>query len=457
MFGLTKLPAPYTDEFIGSVIIRLIARSGLTLKAVLQGLLGLPSNWMPLLYPNRLKLLAEGIGLPASEVLWKHTCYPYSLYYKTPAQVEDFEQRLLSDEHPIGPRLCGYLRSFSLPVQALRFCPACLEQEVQSQGEPYWHRAHNLPLVQTCCIHDATRLWEAPRHDGVQQYLQGLPDLRRATPLAVDLDATVAHSLALRSVAILEGVGQYSLSELDTAIRLQGYGLNRGNAGAQLSDDVRSFYGNAYLESVGCGFSDPDIAWPRRLGRRGCGTANKHALMDVFLTDGTATAPSKWKHSRVDSDSLLGGRVRRALAALVAAGKTASTQDVWSQCDSASFYERKELYPVFFDAVVDFRISQARNRPGPATKESLQRRTPATRSKSRIHRDDFGYAKLLQEAIDDVRSTGERTSVRELLKKIGIRRQFSLEPSRYPQVAKLVGRFRSSLNSRRSNVSPRSR
>ncbi len=37
----------------------------------------------------------------------------------------------------------------------LKFCPACIEEDTQKYGEPYWHRMHQVPGVLVCTIHSA--------------------------------------------------------------------------------------------------------------------------------------------------------------------------------------------------------------------------------------------------------------------------------------------------------------
>lgn len=57
----------------------------------------------------------------------------------------------------------GVVRSVSAMARryraraGIRFCPRCLDEDVRTVGEPYWHRAHQLPNV-TCCPDHRVRL-----------------------------------------------------------------------------------------------------------------------------------------------------------------------------------------------------------------------------------------------------------------------------------------------------------
>ncbi|MBS0341272.1 MAG: TniQ family protein [Proteobacteria bacterium] len=465
MHGLARLPAPYEDELIGSVFVRASQWSGLELSRVFRNLIGVPRAWLPYAFSDRLGELSDSIGLAADVVLRNHTLFPYQASYEDPAQICDLEQRLLIRSSGVNNSR-GLLSRLGrgLPF-TLRFCPLCIGEDIDKRGEPYWHRSHNLPLVQTCFKHRLA-LWQSPKCTHCwHQFQQGLPDSARGTQILVATTMEVAHALTAFSVKALHSQSHPETAKREEALRSMGYSVrNSAYAGAQLSEDLRYFYGNDFLESVGSGIPDARCGWPRSLvsSRKQRRTAtSRHVLFDVFLSEAPATTKERWSFSNVhsktpaDLDAILAQGFRSEVAEIAELGLTATRDEVLTVVGALSrFRHGPARYPLLAAAVAEFRGSSIGNRNGSRTAvrqkpywndRLLDRATPQKLTKRHALGDDEAYAALLRTAINELKATNSRATVRTLLESIGIKRLH--RPERYPLALEILMNFRHSSSS----------
>jgi hypothetical protein len=157
---LSFFPTPYPDELLYSIITRHHIRSGN--KSFRQTLLELleysSQQFCNLDLPNNLLHLVKHLPLGSvysvESFINEHTLYPFYKNFLTSSELWLLEDRMRK-------KLNGSIFSLAkIPSssehgsqQFLKFCPACLEQDIETYGEAYWHRTHQVPGMFVCLKH----------------------------------------------------------------------------------------------------------------------------------------------------------------------------------------------------------------------------------------------------------------------------------------------------------------
>lgn len=162
--------APYPDEILGNWLFRLQAHNSLSLAQELTGRKTRTrvdaSGWRDISQPSPalLQLLAA-LGSTYSATMLKLTTYPYWLRFHSAHRFEMAQQNhqqelpalVLHDTQRAIPRLRYLVPSFS------RTCSECLQEDFVQYGEPYLHRAHQLPFVRYCHKHSCPLTSKCPK------------------------------------------------------------------------------------------------------------------------------------------------------------------------------------------------------------------------------------------------------------------------------------------------------
>lgn len=147
--------APYPDEELGSVVIRMRRHVGLTPRRFMHWYFGHPNFATLKSFGNLLQPMAELTGLAQATLLWEHTLIPYGLASLSP----EASKRQLSEHYGRSPlQHSDVIGKFSR-----RWCETCFKLDLQTFGEPYWHRSHMLPGVSTCYVHGSPLIHEPSR------------------------------------------------------------------------------------------------------------------------------------------------------------------------------------------------------------------------------------------------------------------------------------------------------
>ncbi|WP_408611872.1 TniQ family protein [Chitiniphilus purpureus] len=145
------LPKPYPDEVIGSVLVRAIRHTGLPSKRLLALVYGSHRDSTSFLMVGAAARVGAFAGMDPEELVQRHTMFPYAVAFM-PADVRAALMAkvlgLRADES-----LSSLTKSISAGVPFKRVCVACIADDLERWGEPYWRRAHQLPAVLFCAEH----------------------------------------------------------------------------------------------------------------------------------------------------------------------------------------------------------------------------------------------------------------------------------------------------------------
>ncbi|MBD2044139.1 TniQ family protein [Coleofasciculus sp. FACHB-64] len=157
---LSFFPILYPDELLYSTLARYHIRSGnKNFKQTDLELFGYSSQQVcRITLTNNLNYLVKNLSLlsppTVDNLLQNHTLYPfYTTFLKTQEAwlLKDSMSKKLSgsilDVAKVATNSSGDSKRF------LKFCPECLENDIQKYGEPYWHRIHQVPGILVCPTH----------------------------------------------------------------------------------------------------------------------------------------------------------------------------------------------------------------------------------------------------------------------------------------------------------------
>jgi hypothetical protein len=286
---------PYPDELVGSMINRACRQTGIQLKRLLPLLTGrnITAHAMSL---SSSPSLAEAYGMSAEEYLRKHTLLPYCVSFMHSIERERLLAKFAHSRSE-NTSIASLSQNAGKSVAFLRLCPECVNEDIQAFGESYWKRAHHLPACYLCLKHD-TRLKIT---DVPMEVRRPLPFPDEVLQLSIEADPGLSIDL-LRSISEIS-VGSLNQSHEMTetwefyqsrAAKL-GYTFVQGHVyGEVLSTDMKSFFGDAFLESHECAIpAATKNPWPSLLVRESSLNVStiKHVLLRAFLA--SEPKPSK--------------------------------------------------------------------------------------------------------------------------------------------------------------------
>lgn len=161
---LYTLPKPYPDETWYSIIARHHRKSGNLKSAITRRELFSESSSQrginPIALDNTvvdyIRLHGPTIGT-IEECFSKYTLAPYLMRYYSGKRKEEVLERIL-DASEIRKTYVFTSHMYSRTQTKLRYCPLCLKEDVEKYGESYWHRAHQIWIVDKCYKHGCNLL-----------------------------------------------------------------------------------------------------------------------------------------------------------------------------------------------------------------------------------------------------------------------------------------------------------
>lgn len=140
---------------------------------------------------------AYAFGHP-EDIALGHTILPYFLAFRRQSLSDECIQVMQSDSVEILKFKLGITPAHYRDSSDLKFCPACRDEDMDTQGYSYWHRVHQLPSAHLCHKHSAG-LWTIPfRPVGLQKSAfivpsnevikQAIPPLNKASTLEAITD-----------------------------------------------------------------------------------------------------------------------------------------------------------------------------------------------------------------------------------------------------------------------------
>ncbi|BAY32884.1 Tn7-like transposition protein D [Nostoc carneum NIES-2107] len=154
-------PSPYPDEILYSILARYHIRSGNTSpKITLRELFNSENTIATVDLPSNLNSLMQNIKLVSNyqveDFIYKHTLFPFYNVFLPPKRASQVIDSMKAEFGGDIHTRAGIMASSIKMLRSLRFCPQCLQEDLQKYGEAYWHRIHQIPGVLVCPFHCIT-------------------------------------------------------------------------------------------------------------------------------------------------------------------------------------------------------------------------------------------------------------------------------------------------------------
>lgn len=155
MLKIPYIPTAYPDETLGSLLTRLFLHNGIGIwrHIVNEGNLRRTdrnSSFHTIPAPDGgASRLLPTLGYSYEEMLHKLTVLPFWLAFNNATSPIG---RISIDKNNGSNTKLYLLRHPRTPLGS-RFCPTCLQEDLESFGEPYLHRHHQLPVAIVCAKH----------------------------------------------------------------------------------------------------------------------------------------------------------------------------------------------------------------------------------------------------------------------------------------------------------------
>ncbi len=151
-------PTPYPDEILYSTMARYCIRSG-NIKEIhnFEDLFGTRNCIAIMELPTRLDALVEnmpmGTKYTAEYFIYKHTLFPFLAAFIPKERAEKIIQTMRNGEGAVSYMRIGLISNSITLNKYFRFCPECFKEDIETFGEPYWHRSHQITGVFVCSKH----------------------------------------------------------------------------------------------------------------------------------------------------------------------------------------------------------------------------------------------------------------------------------------------------------------
>lgn len=206
---LAYFPALYPDELLYSILARLCRHMGnVDRMKFMDSLFKRRNSVTSMLFPTHLKHLVEQIsperGITINYLIEKHSLYPYYMSFE-PLHVRSQIMQSINDDSHVSPQLTlGVAASRVKNPRILKFCPQCNEEMLQSYGELYWLRVHQLPGVLVCPDHGGALIDSTVDGStgGRHGFVAATPSNCIASDKSFDFVATKNEAACFREIAI---------------------------------------------------------------------------------------------------------------------------------------------------------------------------------------------------------------------------------------------------------------
>ena len=150
-------PHPYPDEIFYSVCARYVSHMGFRFQsAVCQSLMGVKQGSIALDLPNNLNYLfgrlPSGYGMSADDLIDEFTLFNCYAPFLGKERADEI-RRTMKGASRKNSLKTGIVSGRVPGLDYLRYCPRCNTEDIETHGEPYWHRVHQIPGVKVCPTH----------------------------------------------------------------------------------------------------------------------------------------------------------------------------------------------------------------------------------------------------------------------------------------------------------------
>jgi hypothetical protein len=154
---LYHFPQPYPDELFYSIIVRYSRRTPETNDTnVIQSLFDKKMSNLGKSVPfgiSNILVQLKVFGFPSeNEMLNNHTLFQYYINFISPVSKKEKYEEVLYGRIQGEQKVLNGKTLFYSPKN-FRFCPSCMNEDIEKYGETYWRTSFQIPTVYICQKH----------------------------------------------------------------------------------------------------------------------------------------------------------------------------------------------------------------------------------------------------------------------------------------------------------------
>ncbi|KOA19829.1 hypothetical protein CLHOM_19180 [Clostridium homopropionicum DSM 5847] len=304
---INYIPRIYDDELFYSFVARYSEISGDTnLKNILKDFFGSKTITPYVQFPCNISKFCssvfEDLNLNADIIISGHTMFPiYEPFLTTSRKKEILEDMKFSNGQRIG-FLLGIQAGAIFSTKELKYCPLCVREDVNSSGEAYFHRGHQVDGILVCHKHGCKIKTYTYGKDNYISRLKYISLNPKYTDKDVNYyneqQSAILLKIAKAAFLLLKNSNnQYEINIINKKYKvlLKQKGLLTISREIRQDKTVRFFkmyYGDEILNIMNLNFNvDSDSSWIRNILRNNKRIINpiKHIMLILFLCDNMNT------------------------------------------------------------------------------------------------------------------------------------------------------------------------
>lgn len=258
-------PVPYPDEILYSTLARYCVRSG-NLKEIhnFEDLFSSRNCIAVMELPTQLDALINNMPInskyTADYFIYQHTLFPLFAAFIPQERAEKIIQTMKNGDGAISYIRIGLISNSITLNRYFRFCPLCFKEDVETFGEAYWHRIHQVTGVFVCSkhkipIYDSTELIRAGNR---QSYINATYEnciVNKEINYSNDLLEKMLWMTESAEILLTNRFGYRESEWFKNQIRAKliekGYArMNNYIFQKKLKEDFIEYYGTEYLQLV---------------------------------------------------------------------------------------------------------------------------------------------------------------------------------------------------------------
>jgi transposase len=293
-------PTPYPDELLYSTLARYCMRSG-NIREIhnFEDLFGTRNCIAAMELPTQLDALIRNMPVntkyTAEYFIYNHTLFPFLAAFIPQERADKIIQTMRNGEGAVSYIRIGLISNSITLNKYFRFCPECFKEDIETFGEPYWHRSHQVTGVFVCSKHkiplyNSTELIRAGNRQRfisasnenckVEKEINYPDDLmEKMLWTAEDAEILLNNQFGFKEPEWFKNQFRVKLIEKGYA-RMNNYIHQR-----KLKQDFQDFYGEEYLNLVQSPISLKNTCWLSQMVQNNSRTtyALRYLLLSRFL------------------------------------------------------------------------------------------------------------------------------------------------------------------------------
>lgn len=270
-------PLPYEEELVYSTIAR--ARVHFCIqspKELLDEVYNDRKVVATIDFPSHLQKIAQHYiarNISVEKLIYRHTLFPlYAPFIPEKRRQQCMEWLRSSSKGSVYLSL-GAAASKLPQFDTLRYCPQCVQLQLDKLGECYWQRSWQVFGVECCLLHGQAISTQIPRHSFHRhEYLPATPKIcalvHQKTPTLNTL--LIAHQvieLLSRRAQVSPTLNQWT-QYYKTLIRQCGFNNGENICYPAIKEQVLSTWGKIWLDTHGFRVHDEQSCWLRAICRK---------------------------------------------------------------------------------------------------------------------------------------------------------------------------------------------